>query len=312
MNILLDAINENITTSFYTMDEAIQSEIAEKVLDKVFSATINKYNKVNFFDIEKTRGDISKLKYYKNLIECVNTLKEIDAVTHKLPAIGTIEKAINNLIKLKPEFEKSFRVQNNCGIMIYNLITYSIMESVSYLIATSINFTSETEIIISNTDSDKLLVSSLDKFNVLSEDGTIYKFVNEVEKEIMNESIGTTLANFIKKVPVKKMVGITLVSIAILGLLKSIVPLVQNTVYYIYKVRHKLSETAQVQADMLELNISILKEDGKDPKIIAEQEKWVERFKKYAEKFALDSDKAKRDSDMDIKNDKVDINSLVI
>ena len=312
MNDLLNVINENATTSFYTTNEAVQVEVAEKVLDKIFSISIGKYNKVNFSEIERCRGDITKIKFYKNLIECISTLKEIDSVTHNLKDIYIVEKSLNNLISLKREFEKSFRIKNNCGIMIFNLISYSIMECVSYIIASSINFVTEQEITISNVNADKILISSLIKFNELAENGTIYKFISESEKEILNESIAGTLTSFMKNNLAGKVVGVTVISFALLMVLKSIVPLIRNIIYYIYKMRHDISETAEVQANLLELNIRILKNDNADPKIIAKQEKWVERFKKCADKFALDSEKAKRDSDIDKKKDKVDINSLVI
>ena len=100
MNDLLEVINENATTSFYTTNEAVQVEVAEKVLDKIFSISIGKYNKINFSDIEKCRGDIKKVKFYKNLVECINTLKEINDVTHNIPDIIVIERALNNMIKL--------------------------------------------------------------------------------------------------------------------------------------------------------------------------------------------------------------------
>ena len=44
---ILKVINENINGSFYSMDESVQISAAEKVLDKVFSMTIGKYNKIN-------------------------------------------------------------------------------------------------------------------------------------------------------------------------------------------------------------------------------------------------------------------------
>lgn len=324
---LLQAINENISGSFYNMNESVQSEVAEKVLDKVFSMTIGKYNKINFADIEKTRGDITKLKFYKNLEECINTLKEIHKVTNKLEILPTIELAIQNIIKLKPNFEKSFRVQNNCGIMIYNLITYAIMETTSYVIATSINFLSEDEIIISDVNANDVLVDSLNRFNKLSADGSIYKFISEAEKEVLTEGIGFNVARFIKnykgsvlnKMTEESVAGKPItkgklaigIGVGLIVLMAVIVPVVRNIAYFIYNTKHKISETAEVQANMLELNIKILVDKGVEPKIIARQQKWVDRFKKIAEKFALDTEKAEHNTKNEIREDKVDINSIV-
>lgn len=323
MNDLLTVINENINTSFYTMDEAAQYEVAEKVLDKLFEMTIGKYNKINFMDIEKTRGDITKLKYYKNLVECLNTLNEIHKVTGKLGSLSTIQTALHNLQVLKPSFEKSFRIQNKSGMMIYNLISYAIMEATSYMIASSINFISEEEISITDIGGSEILVDSLNKFNVLVSDGTIYRFIVEVEKEStnnesMNEAGGANIASWFFSPPksiksIGARVGLAVaLSAVLIGLLKSIIPLVRSIAYYIYETKHKLSEAAAIQAYLLELNIKTLRDNNGDIKVIARQQKWVDRFKKIAESFALDSDKSKRDSEAEMRKDKVDIDSIVI
>lgn len=325
---ILKVINENINGSFYSMDESVQLSAAEKVLDKVFSMTIGKYNKINFGDIEKTRGDITKLKFYKNLDECIKTLDEINNVTHKLTGLSTIKLAIDNMIKLKPNFEKSFRVQNNCGIMLYNIITYSIMESTSYLIATSINFLSNDEIIISDVNGSVVLIDSLDRFNKLAADGTVYRFISEVEKEVLNEGIGATIASFLGKTvgnsiknlnnPSTGTPGLTkggvviAVSVTIIAIMIAIVPLIRQIVYFIYNTKHKISESAELQAAMLEMNIKLLVEKGESPKVIAKQQKWVERFRKLADKFSLDVEKGERDSKNEIKNDKIDMDAVLI
>lgn len=307
----LQVINENIIGSFYSMDEAVQSEVAEKVLDKVFALTIGKYNKIDFGDIEKTRGDITKLKFYKNLTECIITLKEIDKVTKKISDIYIIEEAINNIRKLKPEFEKSFRVKNNSGIMIYNLITHAIMESTSYIIATAINFLSDDKIIISDVNGSVVLVDSLTKFNKLVGDGSIYKFISEADKVVMQEAGIDTLLDKINPANNKLTTGL-IIGGSIIILMIVIVPLIRNLTYYYYNLKHKISESAYVQAAMLEMNIKVLTNDNGDAEVIAKQQKMVNMFKKMSQKFALESDKAERDTELDIKNDKIDINSVVI
>ena len=186
---LLEIINENINGSFYSLNEATQIDVADKVLDKVFVMTIGKYNKIDFSEIERSRGDIEKLKFYKNLRECLVTLVQINEVTHKIGSVEIIITALDNLIKLKPSFEKSFRIKNSSGIMIYNLVTYSIMEATSYIISTSINFATDSEIIIYDSSADALLISSLTKFNDAVSSGDIYKFIVESEEAMKNEPI---------------------------------------------------------------------------------------------------------------------------
>lgn len=323
---LLETINEHSKNPFYTMNESMQHEIAEKVLDKIFILTVGKYNKINFSEIERSRGDLTKIKFYKNFKECVDTLNEINRVTNKLNEMQIINSTINNIIKLKPEFEKGFRIQNNYAIMIYNLVSYSLIESVSYVIATSINFVNDNNVIITNNSENNLLIDSLSRFNKLAEDGTIYKFIDKVEKEVMNESfIGDFAKGVINNMDSKLsrtaksnssiarniVIGAG-VTVAFLFMIRSIIPIIRNTAYCVYNFKHKISESAQIQAEMLEMNIKILEEKGEDPKIIVRQQKWVDRFKRLAEKFSLDYDKSSRDAKMQIKQDKVDVDSILI
>ena len=67
-----------------------------------------------------------------------------------------------------------------------------------------------------------------------------------------------------------------------------------------------------MQAELLELNIEKLRQKDGNEKIIAKQQKWVNRFKKIATAFAIESDRGYRDANIEMKQDKVDVSSVVI
>ena len=321
------------------LSEAAQVNLSDAVLAKMFELTIGKYNKIDFTEIERSRGDVTKTKFYKNLDECINTLIDMHTVTDKIPSILIVSEAFNNLRSLKNTFEYNFRIKNSCAIMIYNTIYYSIMEATSYIIATSIDFVKDdgfAKVDVRELNSKNLcLLNSLNQFNKCVADNSLFKFIKETGKEdsVQTESVASDLLGFAasKLSPgtlskAGKGVAIGAGVVAILWLGTHIIPLLREAIYWIYRARHKISETAALQAKFLEMNIESMEHSepnavmgkgmfGKkitSEKLITRQTKWMKAFQTIARKFALDSDKTDRDSKIDIKQDKVDVSNVVI
>ena len=325
-----------------TLMENVQANVTDAVLAKMFELTIGKYNKLDFSDIERSRGDVTKTKFYMNLNECISTLVDIHTVTDKIPSVLIVSDALNNLRSLKNTFEYNFRIKNNCAIMIYNTIYYAIMEATSYIIAASIDISKEESgnvigINIHQLDSKAFtLINSLVSFNKCVADNTLLKFMKQSadEVQVQNESIVTdvtmkVVTDFIRNN--KKTIGkVALIGSAIFGTLylgAHIIPMIREIIYWIYKARNKISEAAAMQAEFLELNIEslqhmdpnatigrskILRKKITTEKLISRQTKHANRFRSIADKFALESDKATRDAKLEIKGDKVDASAIVI
>lgn len=334
---MINFLNENTinrTSSHNLLNEAVQTGLSDIVLDKMFALTVGKYSKIDFSQIERSRGDITKIKYYDNLRECIDILLDIHTTTDNIPGALIVSTALSNMLMLKNSFEHGFRVKNNISIMIYNTFMYAIMEATSYLIATSIDFvkTGTNGEYSVNTYSDSkncMMIEQLIKFNKTIDDGTLIKFIGETEKATLQES--GIFDDFVKK-GVGAVVGLAgkgwkaakdnpKVSLSILagaGLLwvgSIIVPLIRETIYWIYKMRQKIADAAELQAEFLEANIEILKKQAGDKqvdKIISRQEKAVKRFRAIAKFFSLESDRAQRDAKKDISDDRIDVENVVI
>lgn len=305
-------LKENSNASKLVMNEATQTTVVNKVLDKLFELTIGKYNKIDFSEIERSKGDITKIRFYKNLRECIDTLKEIDTVTHDLKDIYIIDTAMLNMVRLKSLFMDSFKIKNNFGIMVYNTVCYAIMETTSYLISAAINFVDDNgsvKVETNTTNYDRNLVTSLEKFNKCASDGNIYKFIKEGEKAVLNESTAIDiLSGFLgSKIGKKVTIGIAVLVAAV-----AVISFSKIMIYTFFRFKHTISESARIQAEMLELNIERLKTMDGTEKIVVKQQKWVDRFNKIAKTFAISYDKSSRDAKIDMNNDKVDVSSVII
>lgn len=328
------------------LNESAQEQLSDAVLSKMFDLTIGKYNKIDFSEIERSRGDVTKIKYYKNLDECITTLIDIHQVTNKIPSILVVSDALNNLRSLKKEFEYNFRIKNNAAIMIYNTIMYAIMMSTSYIIAASIsiskdNTNSDTaEVKVYEMDSKALsLISALNSFNKSVSDSSLYKFMKEAAVNVQSESTEILEEAFVKNfvedakyayglIPdnTKAVIGDKLkkvwkpvaaigISVAAIYLATKIVPLIQIIVYQIFRCKQKISDAAALQAKMLELNIETLSDMNPDTVVKTTRithkpitaEKIITKQIKWVDRFNSISNKFALDVDKSERDAKKDI-----
>ena len=99
-------LNENaMNINHNVLNESVQSNLSDAVLGKMFELTVGKYSKIDFSDIERSRGDITKIKYYANLRECIDILLDIHTVSNKIPGILAVSVALSNMLNLKKAFE---------------------------------------------------------------------------------------------------------------------------------------------------------------------------------------------------------------
>lgn len=306
---------ENVVVDI--MNEGSQVAVADAVLDKMFQLTISKYNKLNFNDVEMSRGDITKFRYYKDLNSCIEQLIDIHNKTNKLPEIVTIYTALNNIKDMKNVFTYNFRIKNNCAVMIYNTMVYIIMEAVSYTLASSIYFVNENNeyVMYINETKNDALVNILTKFNVMVTDGSVMKFMDKVnEVNTMTEAslydVGKIVKDFV--VNNKKSIATTAIVASVLMVAINIIPLLREAVYWLYKIRHTISESARIQSEFFKLNIERLSNEDGTEKIISKQEKYVKFFDKIAKTFAIDDDKATRDSKHEIGTEKINVSHIVV
>lgn len=341
---LIRFINENTVNAKYDiLDEAAQANLSNAVLDNMLKLTIGKYSKIDFSEISRSKGNFKQCSFYKNLTECIATLDKINKVTGKLELIDTVKTTLTNIETFRPQFENGFKHNDALTVMMYNSICYAIMEITTYLLATSLSFTKkldgqEYSVNIKELDKKTVpLISAVQSFNNACSNGNILKFFN-LSKEELNESVSMlnesnvlewilgTGSNMLKKSKVhekildfisdhdrgiKKTATIGFVGILVIVLLSLFIPTIREIIYWIYRCRHTISESARVQAEFLKCNIAVLESSGADEKIIAKQKAAVERFEYLANKIGIDSDKANRDTKIDIDADKIDASAIV-
>lgn len=336
MNIYQKMIYEysdvNDSSSFIklmSLNEADQGRVMANLAGKLYNHIVNEITDVDFGDIPKSKGDITKIPNYLDMVDCINIIHNVCIrCKQKTTATDTLFKAIDNLKESKDIWRKSFDLKVSLGMNTYNSLALSIVCATSLLISTSIEFikdqnSQEFEIILNKVAHQKtmesVLFKSLQEFNKGYSTGEFMKAIeitnnskrNISESELMSfdESaiVDSLLAaargtlNLFGDGVVGKAVSITTGAVTIVGAIALIgaivIPAIRNAVHFFYRSKQKLSDYFAIQAALIEMNANnlkynISKSEKEREQIYKAQMKWAARFKKLSDSLSTKMRKA--------------------
>ena len=269
------------------INEEDQTQVLNKLTSKLYDSIVDKVTEIDFGCIPDTKGDITKLEHYDEMVECCTTIASLLS-TYKqdpMPA-AIIMQAIDNIRTRKDTFEKAFRYEIEMPMVMYDTLVLSCVSALSYLISCSVEFikdpSNESFSIAVNKvgavkTSEALMFKDLEKFNKACAKGDFDKAMDHIiSTKIKNNVVGSTSTAVI-----------VIASAAIIGVLLSIIPIMRELIYVQYLARVKMSDYFEVQADLLEMNAANVEAnatiDAKKRKDIARrQAKIAENFRKVS------------------------------
>ena len=289
----MDISDTETRRSLIGLDEADKSKMLVSLTSKLYDKIVEKVDDINYGTIPASRGDITKIENNNSMTECLDIiysiLKQYDQNTEP---VDTVVTAINNIKSRKELFTKAYAINAELPIVFYNTIVLSIVSSVSFLIATSIefiknpgddSFTVSLDKVAYVKTSHNLLLDNLRKFNTSCAKGDLDRSLNECMKVYSKNLSGT---------------AIVLSSIALLTLAKVIIPILQELTYFFFAVPQSISDYFAVQADLLQMNTSNVIyrdiDEDKKKKIINKQLKIVDKFRKISNFFNIEYKKAEK------------------
>ena len=191
---------------FRRLDEAKSLEVADVVLSDMFKFITDKYNSIDFKEIDSSAGLYSKFKY-KNIISSnINTLATIykncdegDAKKYValIDKISEVEKFL-----IRREFDISYLYKKRRGVIqvIYTASVAALIYSVAALISNTIRFVtvdknSDIELKFDEIPSayKNIHIKNIeDMANSLSDfDKLLHNMIDESKKTLVNESVGS-------------------------------------------------------------------------------------------------------------------------
>lgn len=308
------------------LNEAEQLSVLTSLTSKLYDNIIEKIDDIDYGEIPASKGDITKLPNYDKLVETLGLVRSIvKEYKQDTSVVDEISTAISNVSSRKELFEKAFRMKVELPIVMYNNTVLSIINAVSYMIATSIEFIKTPSKDSFQTVFDRVgytktknhtIYKTLAKFNESCKKGDFDSAMNHVISGRMHglgeaaiAGFGGAIASAFAAVPVAvKAIMAVLAALAVL----------REMIFLFYYSRIKMSDYIEIQAELLEMNANNLKngtstaKTGEDTsKVVEKQLKVVEWFKKLANKISFTNKKAEVETQKEINNtSKMKLNDL--
>ena len=270
-------------------DNLLLSALTSKLYDKI----VEKADKIDFSTIARSRGDITKIENYASLVECIDIIRNI-IVQYKEDQypVDVVSSAMENIRSRTDIFRKAFTVNAPLPTLLYNTVVAAIVSSISFLIATCIEYvkTPQSDSIQVALDTvayhktfENLLFENLKKFNDGCASGEMDDTLrvcmerSKIRKESMVEDDEEQVeiqhdAPFLSDDEIKKDTIVHdkcknvkineglissathVVSRVFLFIAKFLIRLIRDLVYFFFSSKQKISDYYIVQAELLEMN----------------------------------------------------------
>ena len=281
-------------------NEAQRMTNIEHLTNRLYNHIKAQTDKIDFGSIPASKGDITKIQNYQNLIDCIDIMhKMLIEYGEKTDLVDSITTAMDNIQKRQRVFEKAFTLNIDFPKLMYNTIVLSCVSSVSLMIATCVeyvkegkdSFTMALDKTAYNKSKDHVLFQCINTFNKSCNDGTIDKLFKQCIKsnavsestEYIEEGIVDRVKdvyNIYKQVDsgIKTVMPssgvlrvaynfakIVLIAGAVFAAVKLLLMAIKNALYYFKYFRYKFSDWLSIQADFLQMNADNLqyREDRK-------------------------------------------------
>ena len=142
----LDETGISYAPSIRLIDEAKGIDVADSVLTGMFKFITDKYNSLDFREIEQSAGDYYKFKYRQMIRENVITLKRIysassdEGANKYMEIVSSINKIENWLINRRADISYLYKKQKGTVQIIYTSLVASMIYTIAALVSNTIRF----------------------------------------------------------------------------------------------------------------------------------------------------------------------------
>lgn len=302
----MDIHDSETRKQILALDEADQTSVLLSLTSKLYTMIIDKVTDIDFGDIPESKGDVTMLESYEKMVDVIDTLTGIlEQYRQPTDTIDVIRAALDNLENDKQLYKRGFQAKIDIVITTYNTMVLSIINSLSYMIAVTIEFIKNPgngngfKVTLDKSGiartRDSLVYANLVRFNKACNDGDIEKAFNPLIKAKARGLIGASL-------------GTIATGIAVAAILVNILPIIRELTYFFFAINTRISQYFDLQADLLEMNAQMIKNNEvhtvEDKKLVVSRQLSIAgRFRKIAEFFTVKTKEADRDADKDLKSD---------
>ncbi|MCM1231725.1 MAG: hypothetical protein NC489_16530 [Ruminococcus flavefaciens] len=275
------------------LSEEAKLQVSDDVLTGMLRFITDKYNAIDFSEIEKSAGDISKFRYNAVILENCKILIDVysasgDPGAQKYVEVAqAVDRVMKHLAENRTRYTTLYRSGNGVVQLLYTSMVAACIYSVGILISNTIRFVT--------TEQDTECQVLFDEIP-----GTIkhVHIKNILAAEHDLQAIEQLLAAYDspKGRAVQESVSMASLAVGAIGaglilmMIPRIIVLIREIIYSVYFNRVKVSEMLGVQIDLINTNIESLERGRGNKKVIARQRKIVDKLTKWKNRFAIKAD----------------------
>lgn len=300
-----------------TINEADQNRVMESLTSKLYQSIMDKVDDIDFGSIPASKGDITQMQNYDQLIECIGVIRDILVEYRQdLDLINVITDAIKNIQDRVDVWRKGFALKMDLPVLLYDTIVLSIVSSVSLIIATSIEFIKDAgdasfdikfDKVAYVKNKDAVLFDNLRKFNKSCDTGELDNSLDHIFKAASKQFTGLEV--------------LTVVSIVgVVGIITNIIPILRELIFFFYNTKQNVSDYFAIQADLLQINAQNVNDNpnlnlsaSERKEVVKKQQNVAGVFRKISNAFAIDAKTAQSKASRDVADNKkkYNVNDIV-
>ena len=173
-------------------EDAERDKLLDALSAALYDNIVAKVDDIDFGTIPMSRGDITKVEKFDMTEQSLDLIRKLTIEYKQNPKIvDVIITAIQNVKDNKSLFVKGYALNVEFPMLIYNLITLSIIRATSMIIATCVQYVSDPQTETMRQALDKVsyqktqedvMFKQLVSFNTICKDGSIVKMLNAAIK----------------------------------------------------------------------------------------------------------------------------------
>lgn len=285
-----DITDNNTRKILLAIDENDQNKVLMNLTSKLYDNIINKVDDIDFGEIPMSKGDITKLSNYNNILDCTDTIRRLLLeFNQSTEPVDVVKTAISNLRDSTDIWKKAFNLNIELPMILYNSIVLAIVQSTAYLISMSIEYIKipsqdSFKVVIDRSalykTKDHMLFDNLRKFNDAFKKGQVISCMNYLIKENVKNFTGE--------------IGAGAALFGISTLLFCIVPIIRELIFLFFYTTVRISDFFEIQADMLQMNSYNVQHNRPDlskeekEKISTKQMKIADKMRDISKKISID------------------------
>ena len=296
VNILISNTPQSKMYDLRMLLENAEEQVHSSLLNELYDQ-INSLRKIDFKEIDKSRGEYDKLSFYEDIEKAHHFLEQSEEVAVEM---SIIKQAEINILKMKNTFVDGYMKDADITILTYESVVLSIVDATSTAITIS-----ATNVVKNRNACSSYSFEILKRYNKSVEEGKADAALRKVNEQAMFLSGNDTTVKEVFMTGMSLFLG-TIIILAF-------IPMIREAIFFFYHLRMTISDYLEQLAFYIKINEVEVQHNpdfdaAKKKSIIDRQNMWIEKLEWLSDKIRVAQAQAEKKAEKEIEEKNKDIN----